>query len=44
MLSLGSRKCSCSNALESALITDKSKVPAETYQKLELIVGKYFAK
>ena len=27
-----------------ALITDKKTVPAETYKKLELIVGKYFSK
>lgn len=31
------------SALRHAIITDKSKVPAETLQKLELLVGKYFA-
>ncbi|MBI5084773.1 MAG: S-methyl-5'-thioadenosine phosphorylase [Acidobacteria bacterium] len=36
------RTCGCSRALEFALITDKSKVPAETFTNLELIVGKYF--
>ncbi len=41
-LSMGSRSCPCSTALEYALITDKKTVPAETYRKLELIVGKYF--
>ncbi len=35
--------CSCKNALKNALITDKSKVPAETLKKLEIIVGKYFS-
>lgn len=43
LLSLGQRTCPCSRALEHALITDKKTVPAETFRKLELIVGKYFA-
>ncbi len=43
LLSTGERTCPCSRALEHALITDKKTVPAETYRKLELIVGKYFA-
>jgi 5'-methylthioadenosine phosphorylase len=33
----------CHSALRHALITDKTKVPAATLKKLELIVGKYFA-
>jgi len=37
------RPCACGSALQFALITDKKAVPAETRQKLELIVGKYFA-
>ncbi|MGQ9919102.1 MAG: S-methyl-5'-thioadenosine phosphorylase [Bryobacteraceae bacterium] len=37
------RTCACSRALENALITDKKAVPPETFKKLELIVGKYFA-
>mgnify|MGYP000092699781 CR=1 FL=1 len=37
------RSCLCSRALEHALITDKRAVPPETLEKLELIVGKYFA-
>jgi len=34
--------CSCKSALKNAIITDKSKVPAETLARLEIIVGKYF--
>ena len=36
-------ECKCHAALANALITDKTKVPAATKKKLELIVGKYFA-
>jgi len=36
------RTCKCGSALAHAIITDKSRVPAETLDKLELIVGKYF--
>jgi 5'-methylthioadenosine phosphorylase len=43
LLSVGERKCPCASALEFALITEKTKVPAETRRKLELLVGKYFA-
>lgn len=43
-LTAGERSCACSKALEYALITDRKAVPAETYNKLELIVGKYFSK
>jgi 5'-methylthioadenosine phosphorylase len=35
------RACLCANALEYALITDRSMVPEATRQKLDLIVGKY---
>ena len=34
--------CPCSSALEFALITDRSTVPAETLEALAPIVGKYF--
>jgi len=34
--------CSCKNSLKNAIISDKTKVPAETLEKLEIIVGKYF--
>lgn len=44
ILSTGERQCACCRALESALITDKSVVPEETFKKLELLVGKYFAR
>ena len=43
LLDPASRPCGCSRALEFALITDKKTVPAETFRKLEPIVGKYFA-
>ncbi|MBD3308300.1 S-methyl-5'-thioadenosine phosphorylase [candidate division KSB3 bacterium] len=35
------RTCLCANALEYALITDRSMIPEATKQKLEPIVGKY---
>jgi 5'-methylthioadenosine phosphorylase len=35
--------CSCKSALKNAIITDRTKVPAETLAKLEIIVGKYFS-
>ena len=35
------RDCDCENALASALITNPSVVPAETRQKLDLLVRKY---
>jgi 5'-methylthioadenosine phosphorylase len=30
--------CECANALDTALITDKGKIPPETKEKLRLIV------
>jgi 5'-methylthioadenosine phosphorylase len=36
------RTCKCGSALSHAIITDKSRVPAETLQRLRLIIGKYF--
>jgi 5'-methylthioadenosine phosphorylase len=38
-----SRMCTCGRALQNALITDRSKVPAETKKKLEPIIGRYFS-
>ena len=35
------RGCECGQALASALITDPGVIPAETRQKLDLLVGKY---
>ncbi|RII31139.1 MAG: S-methyl-5'-thioadenosine phosphorylase [Geobacter sp.] len=35
------RSCACGSAMSYAVITDKSAIPAETRQKLDLIVGKY---
>jgi 5'-methylthioadenosine phosphorylase len=35
------RDCDCGNALATALITRKDVIPAETRQKLDLLVNKY---
>jgi 5'-methylthioadenosine phosphorylase len=37
------RPCKCGSALKSAILTDKAKVPAETKEKLALLIGKYFS-
>jgi len=37
----GEANCSCGSALADALITDHSKIPAETRQRLSLLVDKY---
>ncbi len=35
------RACKCGQALQNALITDRSKIPAETKKRLHYIIGKY---
>ena len=35
------RDCSCSTALENAIITNFAMIPPETRQRLDLLVGKY---
>ena len=35
------RGCSCGTALQFAIITDKSKIPVPTRERLKLIIGKY---
>jgi 5'-methylthioadenosine phosphorylase len=35
------RTCKCGTALKHAIITDRASIPAETRQKLELLIGKY---
>ncbi len=35
------RSCKCGSALSHAIITDRDKIPAETRQKLSLILDKY---
>ena len=35
------RSCACGSAMQYAIITDKTVIPAETRQKLEPIIGKY---
>jgi 5'-methylthioadenosine phosphorylase len=37
------RPCKCGSALKSAILTEKSKVPAETREKLALLIGKYLS-
>ncbi len=36
------RECECGDALASAIITHKDAIPPETFQKLGLLVDKYF--
>lgn len=36
------RACGCEHALRHALITDPAMVPAETRERLSLLIGKYF--
>jgi 5'-methylthioadenosine phosphorylase len=36
------RGCNCRDALEQAMITDRSVIPPETKQRLDAILGKYF--
>ena len=43
-LDMAARTCGCDQALKYALITDPKAVPAATYAKLELLVGKYLAR
>lgn len=35
------RKCPCKNALQSAILTAKNKIPKKTKKDLDLIIGKY---
>jgi 5'-methylthioadenosine phosphorylase len=35
--------CDCSRALASAIITDRSRIPAEVKEKYDLLIGKYLA-
>jgi 5'-methylthioadenosine phosphorylase len=39
--SLSARQCQCGQALANALITDPKRIPAETREKLDLLVTKY---
>lgn len=38
-----SENCSCQNALETAIITKRDAIPAETKKKLDLLLKKYLA-
>jgi 5'-methylthioadenosine phosphorylase len=35
------RTCKCGRALEHAIMTDLNKVPAQTKEKVELLIKKY---
>jgi 5'-methylthioadenosine phosphorylase len=35
------RACPCASALRYAIITDKAAIPAETRERLDLIIGSY---
>jgi 5'-methylthioadenosine phosphorylase len=37
----GERSCPCAEALKYAVISDRSVIPAETRESLELLIGKY---
>jgi 5'-methylthioadenosine phosphorylase len=36
------RTCKCGEALKYAIMTDPAKIPAETRQKLSLLLDKYY--
>ena len=38
------RGCKCGSALQHAILTDRTKIPMETRQKLALILDKYLPK
>jgi len=38
------RGCACQHALKGAVMTDPAAIPAKTYEKLELLVGRYLPK
>ena len=35
------RSCKCGSALAHAILTDRTKIPQDTREKLKLIIGKY---
>jgi len=37
------RTCRCGSALASAILTARDKIPMETRQRLDLLVGKYLS-
>ena len=38
-----SNTCECPHALETAIMTDRSKIPADVREKYKLLIGKYIA-
>jgi 5'-methylthioadenosine phosphorylase len=39
----GANTCDCPSALETAILTDRSKIPASVKEKYALLIGKYLA-
>lgn len=39
----GDRNCACARALEYAIMTDRSLIPAETRERLRVVMGNYLA-
>jgi 5'-methylthioadenosine phosphorylase len=39
----GTRACRCGDALATAIITDRAAIPAETRQRLDLLLGRHLA-
>lgn len=39
----GQRSCGCGSALQYAIMTDRSLIPASTRQRLDLLIGRYLA-
>jgi 5'-methylthioadenosine phosphorylase len=37
----GERTCGCATALENAIITDRSRIPAQAREDLRVIIGRY---
>jgi 5'-methylthioadenosine phosphorylase len=35
------RSCVCASALQYAILTDRAAIPADTKEKLNLLIGKY---
>ena len=39
----GERSCGCASALQFAIMTDPARIPEETREKLDLLIGRYLA-
>jgi 5'-methylthioadenosine phosphorylase len=38
------RSCACASALQNAILTAPDRIPAETRQRLDLLIGKYLSR